>query len=316
MHLLLAASALAIDLGAAEPLPEADRATIRELRPKHLLLPSNPRGQTDFTAYTLEWGEVRVGIGSVGVGVLPRVQVSTSPVLDVLGAANVSGKIDAVRAGPLDLAVSGTWCGYDGETLDARVLGAGASASLIVAKPWSIHSGVDWTDAEVAGTPQLDTFASVLGAQTGTDLTAAQVTAAEEALELRAHVTAVRARVATDVRVNRRDSLVLQGQAVTWADVDTPDAVQGLVSDRTGPVAVEEAYAASLAWQISWHNVDLRVGAGVSSVPGAWLFNTFDLAWRFGGPTRAEERRMNAGWRENRREVAKAARKGTEPELL
>ena len=114
--------------------------------------------------------------------------------------------------------------------------------------------------------------------------------------------------MATDYRFNRRDSLILQASAVFWSKVsevgyDVPpilglDEVFNKDIGVSSPVA--ETYVASLAWQWSWRRTDLRVGVGASNVPGAWLLQTFDLSYRFGGKTRSTERRMNKTWRRNK----------------
>ena len=114
--------------------------------------------------------------------------------------------------------------------------------------------------------------------------------------------------VATDVRFNRRDSLLLQASATVWARVvergfEAPpilglDEAFNLNSGTTSPIA--ETYTASASWQFSWRRVDLRVGAGISNVPGAWLLQSTDLSYRFGGKTRTTERRMKRTWKRNK----------------
>lgn len=300
----------------AEPLPRPSAEQIERLQPRHHLLPQNPRGQIDFTAYTLEWGEVRVGLAGVAVGVLPRTQIGTAPVLDALGAGNAQIKVNAVRAGPLDLAATGTWASLSRDALDASYYGAGAALSLQLLPPWSLHASGTWMRAEVEGRPSLDAFGFMLGQYTGSSVDDKALSAAEDQLTFRAQVDAVTAKVATDVRLNRRDSVIVQGQAVVHATIDTPDYAQAYVADSSGPVPVQDAYMASLAYQASFRHLDLRLGAGVSSVPGAWLLNTVDVAWRFGGKTRIEERRMRKGWRENRKDLARSWREGRAPDQV
>ncbi|MEC7241833.1 MAG: hypothetical protein VXW32_11425, partial [Myxococcota bacterium] len=99
------------DLLQAEAIraPELTENQIRWLKPKRELMYAVPRAQVDFTAYTLEWGEVKVGLANVLVGVAPRVQVGTSPTLNLLGVYNVSGKANPLRFGQVDLAVDGNY---------------------------------------------------------------------------------------------------------------------------------------------------------------------------------------------------------------
>lgn len=271
-------------------------------RPVHHTRPVHARGQTDFTAYTLEWGEVRLGLKNSGIGVLPRTQLTTQPVLDVLGAPNASVKVNAIRLGALDISATGDWGMSRDEELSASFVGAGATLSLQIAKPWSIHGGASWVEAKVEGTPELDTLALIIGQVSGSQLSADTVEQAESILVLDGHLRALTAHAATDIRLNRRDSIVLQGRAVLYEDVDVPHFFERLAPDHSGWLPLTSAYSVSLAWQLSWRNVDLRVGGGLSSVPGAWLLNTVDLAWRFGGPTRTDERREVMAWRKGKRE--------------
>ncbi len=270
--------------------------------------PVHARGQTDFTAYTLEWGEVRLGLRSSGVGVLPRTQVTTQPLLDVLGAPNASLKVNALRAGPLDVSATADWGLSQSEALHASYVGAGATVSLQLARPWSVHGGASWVSAASKGRLELDTFAMILGQASGTRASTVAVETAAPSLVLDGDLRAVTAHAATDVRLNGRDSIVLQGRAVLWSDIDVPTFSGPVAPGREGWMPLDSAYAVSLAWQLSWRDVDVRVGAGFSSVPGAWLLNTVDLAYRFGGPTRTAERRAIVAWRKDARQRARDAR--------
>jgi len=58
-----------------------------------------------------------------------------------------------------------------------------------------------------------------------------------------------------------------------------------------------------MAYQASYKNATLRVGFGLSAIPYAWLMQSTELAFHFGGKTRSGERRMRRGWRQNRRDM-------------
>ena len=96
------------DLLQAEAIraPELTENQIRWLKPKRELMYAVPRAQVDFTAYTLEWGEVKVGLANVLVGVAPRVQVGTS------GRTRASG----TRASSAASAWTTTWRRASGRT--------------------------------------------------------------------------------------------------------------------------------------------------------------------------------------------------------
>ena len=68
----------------------------------------------------------------------------------------------------------------------------------------------------------------------------------------------------------------------------------------SGSSPVTKTYVTSAAWQFSWKKVDLRAGLGFSNVPGAWLIQSTDLSYRFGGKTRRGERKMRRTWKRNK----------------
>ena len=291
---------------APEQLPTLSRAQHRWLEPKRSRLPSVAHGQTDFSAYTLEWGETKIGVASVTLGALPRTQIGTVPVLNFMGVYNGHLKVNALRLGPYALGV-GTrmYRLHSGDFVGAHT-GASVIQSVQVLKPWGIHFGVRFADLQSSGVPDLSSLPSLLTGNTDT----AQLQASLEGTDdsWRFHGQTVAMNVATDVRFNRRDSLLLQASATVWARVvergfEAPpilglDEAFNLNSGTTSPIA--ETYTASASWQFSWRRVDLRVGAGVSNVPGAWLLQSTDLSYRFGGKTRTTERRMKRTWKRNK----------------
>jgi len=327
MHSLLFTCALAlaedpapppVDLSEALLLEPVNAADLRFFAPRRWRLPANARAQTDFTAYTLEFGEVRLGLAGISAGVLPRTQVGTVPVLDALGVFNVQLKVTPLRVGPLDVAGSAKVYRYAGDTMGAAYVSLGGTASLMVLPAWSVHGGAEWSSFAAKGTPDLDPLLPVLGRFTAFTPSEEMVDQAEEALFFEATGRAVTVRAATDVRFNRRDSVILQGQAMVWGQADLPVEVPAAVTggaplqEGEGAVPVTDAYSASIAYQLALKHLELRVGVGTSSVPGAWLLQSTELAWRFGGPTRSEERRMVRGWRQNKRALRQEAQASAE----
>ena len=128
--------------GKVEAMPTLSSKMHRWLKPKHHLLGANPRNNTDFTAYTLEMGEVKVGIAAITVGIAPRTQIATVPLLNALGVYNGSLKVNAVHAGPLDLALSGTYHRLTMGEFVGSYLGAGAMMSLMA---WLMPAATSWT---------------------------------------------------------------------------------------------------------------------------------------------------------------------------
>lgn len=313
------------DLSGAVEAEPADDAFFRFLKPLRVRLPQNPYGSIDFTAYTLEPGEVRLGLASVHVGVAPRVQLGTVPVLDALGVYNGSAKLNLVRVGPVDLALQGSHYQLPIAGFVGRQTNLGGMASVQVVGGWSIHAGATYNLLSAEGAPDLtDLPPALLAATGGADLESAnnaiQQFAGQTAVDTTAR--AVTVKVATDVRFNRRDSLVLQGQAMVWGGVQSEGEeaippILGLdqaLADREGQIPVQDTYVASAAWQMQWKRAELRIGAGISSVPGAWLVQSTDFAWRFGGKTKRDERKLRGAWRDNKRLIEKAERRQQTPE--
>ena len=292
------------------------------LEPKRSQLDQNPYGSTDFTAYTLELGEWRIGLGSVGVGALPRTHLSVSPPLYALGIVNGAAKVNLVRVGPVDLALGGQAYRLAIGEFSGRQLGAGAMSSVRLTAPWSLHVGGQFNLFSATGLPDLSDPPLLLGL-VAPDLAnyQEQVSGVVGGAPLDVAARSVTMKVATDVRLNRRDSLVLQASGMVWSDVDSDVSEEQLPPlmnlDKalagSSATPLRDSYVASLAWQFSWKRADLRVGGGVSSVPGAWLLQSTELAWRLGGPTRSSERRMRATWRENRRDALRGASHGGAP---
>lgn len=298
--------------GSATPLSRSDA---HALSPKRVNMEPSPYAQTDFTAYTLELGETRVGLGSVAVGVMPRVQVGTQAAADVLGALNANVKADLLRLGPIDFAVQGGLVSYRDDEMAARYLRGGLASSARLSSHASLHGGVSYASLYAGGTPNLDVLATPFTWVAGWRPTDEAISQAEDRLDFEGTAKVVTARVAADYRFNRRDSLILQGQSMVWGEsnfpVEIPATVTGgdpVAPESSGWMSVTDAYVASLSYQASFRNFDVRVGFGTSSLPGAWLLQATELAWRFGGETRRAEARVARELRQRDQAVAEASR--------
>jgi hypothetical protein len=292
------------DLAAEAELTDTmDRKTLRWLKPSPFHLPANPRGQTSFTAYTLEFGEVRLGVATIALGILPQTQIETSVPLAALSIPNATAKVHATRGGPFDIAALASYHGFDRPELGGRLASAGGMVSVQLARPWSVHAGATWTDLRARGAVDLASLASLYGASLPGEV-------GEEEIGASVQGRFMTVRAATDVRLNRRDSLVLQAEAMVWADVETSSdlPLPGLLGAdgdmaHDGAIDVRDVGVATASWQFAWKHLELRVGAGVSAVPYAWLLQSTELCYRFGGATHARETRQRAAWRRNRRQA-------------
>jgi flagellar biosynthesis GTPase FlhF len=178
-RLVRAATAMAVDA------PDA-AASIKEfqLAPTRANLGPNPWGQVDFTAYTLEFGEVKLGFSNVMVGVAPHVQLGTSPLLDLARVPNVNVKAhlfqesaalrviqkrndaarkaaeaegrpfteaEAYRPRSFDLAVRGNYTYLPRGAVTGSYMSAGTTASWAVNRYWGLHAGADYALLDSSG---------------------------------------------------------------------------------------------------------------------------------------------------------------------
>ena len=311
------------------------------LKPKRFRLPQNPYGSTDFTAYTLEWGETKVGLLGITFGLLPRIQVGTNPVLDAVGVYNGSLKANILREGPADIALMAQlyhvpvnqfvrrWderfdLGLFGEsgngedlfTASINYVGLGAMTSLQVAEPWSVHAGAYYGRVGASGQFDFENIPSTV-----IPGLVDQIIPDQGSLVPTINGDIVVVRLASDVRFNRRDSLVLQYQSVVYARARAKAGFE--IEQLPGQVDVQLGYGGmvspenlrysgiiSAAWQFSWKHWEARAGVGWSATPYAWVLQPFQLAYRFGGATRGDERRILNGFRKNVRDLRKGGDAG------
>ena len=310
------------DLTEAQTPTDLSSAQMGWLKPSPHHLPQNPYGHIDFTAYALEWGEVQVGLANIHAGILPRVQVGTSPLLNAIGLYNGNAKINLLRLGPVDVAAKADHYRYPVGDMRGDYTALGGTMSMRILKPWSLHLTGQYATMGLAGLPDTSTISPIIYTLTGADLDAWREEAAAHDINIQIDAEVVTAKVATDIRFNRRDSLIIQGQAMVWGsvqsgtsgDIEIPPILgldDALSYDAEGPIPLGSAYTTSIAWQWSWKRSYLRLGVGTSSVSGAWLMQSTEYAMRFGGKTRRGEAQMRRGWRKNRKEL----RNGADSEL-
>ena len=300
---------------------------MRALRPKRWKFEQNPYGNTSgFTAYALELGEWKVGLGTISVGALPRTQIGTAAALDAAGAFNIYAKSNLVRYGPLDGALlmqyysvpqwalnlfsdaASNAIGAGQDTIEARgwYLGLGALASVQLAKPWTVHVSGYYARPGASGTLQFDALPAILFP--GLDIPATQ-----GELVGKVNGDGVIVNLASDLRFNRRDSVWVWGRVPIYArarglvsadslGVDGLDQVDLIVAygDMLNPA---DTYSVAFGYMASWRNLEARVGWGVSAklLEPIWALQAFDLSYHFGGPTRREERQIRAGYHEQKR---------------
>lgn len=332
-----------VDLTALE---DPTRKDIREAKPKRHKFEQNPYAHVDFTAYTLERGETRIGLTAIGHGLTPRVQLVTVPLLDMIGAWNTTLKANLVRQGNFDGALlAGVYyvpitdilnnLGV-GEALNPTNkqkntptftssltwLDLGVKTSARLTDPWSAHLGFTYSRVFAEGELSLGQIPRVDVPQIG-EIGGQQIKivpkVASELLQLR---------FATDYRFNRRDTLILQFGAPVYF------SARGLFSANDTGLSKDfsNLYAAvgyqrwlpvgtypgvSIAWQFSWKHVDLRVGIPLAASSTLSRIQSsgqaFNLTYRFGGSTRKGEREIRQDYRQDRRTLRRTSADPVEP---
>jgi biopolymer transport protein ExbD len=316
--------------GDVTKLGDLSEDDLAALKPKRYKFPQDPYSNVaSFTAYTLEWGEWKIGLGTVSVGILPRTQIGTAEALDFAGAFNVYGKADIARAGPLDgalivqyyrapqwilnLATESTGLATEDLKISGSYLGLGALASLRLAAPWTLHTSVYYARPTATGIVSFDALPALLfpgldSEDTGVDLDA-KVTGDAVVLNL-----------ATDLRFNRRDSIYLWYRAPVYARARGGVSAESL--GVTGDSALDnvdlivgygqavnplENYSFAFGYLAQWRHIEARIGWGFSApVQGLWIAQAFDLSYRFGGPTKRNEHAIRSGYHDQKRDQRNA----------
>lgn len=319
---------LNIDTSNAESLDKTlTKEQLKWLQPTRGKLPQNPYQHIDFTAYTLEWGEVQAGLNRSSIGILPRTQIGTQVPLWLLNIQNVNAKVNLLRLGPIDVALTGNYLSLnpasDGE-LSIQYYGVGAYSSFRILDNWSIHAGGQYAELAIEGIPSLSNLSGPI--KNFTSLTDEDISSIDQAIDESLNYARaeqiVSAKIATDIRLNRRDSFILQGNymkstttdsvlsgdfqgaslALSSEDISSPLFRYLLVPEETSI-----NYGASLAYQASFKRAYLRLGIGYSNIPYAWLLQSIDLTWRWGGETKRRANDIEALWELNKKLNAQGA---------
>ena len=259
---------------------------------------------TDYTAYTLELGEVRLGLAEVGIGVAPRVQLATTPLWYALGAWNLKTKADIFRAGPWDMALVGNVNGLtEGRDFQAIWTRVGMIHSFQAGKRVGIHVGGGWDHIFAMGLPSEEALRPfVWTPQRREAYDAWYATAVASDARLEANQNLVTARLALDLKLTHRDAIVAQASGIAFGDsrsavtatvdgelVDLPPVLglDKILIDEPDPGnALANSWIAGLAYQATFRHLQVRIGGGWSAQTWAWVPATFDLSWRFGGRSR------------------------------
>ncbi len=258
-------------------------------------VPINPRSESDFTAYTMPKGHVKLGLVNLDWGALSNVHVGTAPALFLVGYQNVHVKITAIQSPSFDLSIFsgiGRLNRTFGEIpFKAIAYPVDVTGSILASDNISFHGGLGAQNFEISSEIGLNTLAEGLGAIAGTDVLG-DLQAGEQGtggLYGGGHVSLVQPHLAADYRFNGRHSLIYQWRGTTWlgarldAGYEAGDSgVQVGVAARIRTSLKEQAIGThTVSWQRSGERWHLRLGIGWASsalkIPGAVLIQANEL---------------------------------------
>ncbi|MEM6928836.1 MAG: hypothetical protein AAF602_17995 [Myxococcota bacterium] len=246
----------------------------------------------EHSAQTLRLGEVMMGTSGVGVGLLPRVHVTTRVTLDAVGLPNGEVKLQLLDRPGLDVSVDtmllrSTLSGFDTSAYDF-----GANASLHRGR-LSLHSGLHHGAFSMSGLPTESPGLVVQLA--GTDPLAEVGDEYTDFVDTSFAWRATTLRGGVELRVLGRSGLLLQGSLALGGQVDIRAAttLEGTTVDIghalpgvnmiKGSTKPWGSWVASVSWQQVLGPFHLRAGIGTSAIPYAWVTQAFSLQTRIGG---------------------------------
>ena len=245
----------------------------------------------DYSAWTLEPGELNLGPTEADVGLLRGLTAGTDPLLDALGVVNARVRVALRERERGAISLIGGLHSLQLGAMSARQARVGLRGS-VAAGPLTLHAGgqVSWLSAQ--GTPDLAYASPVIEALfSPASLAQAQQEVEDLALELEGEVRSLALRGAVQLHLSGPHSLVLQAGDTVARSARLNDDLSALVAVAPASVGMAELLSdehgdgswGALGWQASWRHLQLRLGLGISDVPYAWLSPTTELAWRIGG---------------------------------
>ncbi|MCK6504824.1 hypothetical protein L6R53_15710 [Myxococcota bacterium] len=245
----------------------------------------------DFSAWTLEPGELNLGPGEADAGLMRGLTLGTDPALDALGVVN--GRVRVAlreREGGAVTLIGGLHSLQLGG-MQARQARVGLRGS-VVAGPLTLHAGAQAAWLSAQGSPDLAYASPLVEALFGAEaLVRAQEEIDDLALELEGEVRSLALRGAAQLHLSGAHSLVLQAGDTVARSARLNDDLSALSAVAPASLGLAELLSdqhgqgtwGALGWQASWQHIQLRLGLGISDVPFAWLAPTTELAVRLGG---------------------------------
>ncbi len=292
----LAALALLVAPALSQEAPADLQWKDQAIAPKHI---------PDFTAYTIPEGVWRLGFTGIDYGLLDNFQVGTQVAPYLLGIVNFRAKVTAIQTPKLDVSLDGSlyMLSLSGEDAEGQVrfIPLGWRASWLAHEQLGLHLGTAWYIGEASGQFPLTTLTDALIGALGVDMSgqlAALLGENDTEVYGGAQLSLTQLRLAADVRLNRRDTIILasntylslRGRLDAGVELDDENLTAGVATTFVIPFQSEDGASLSeavptittLSWQFSWEHLHLRAGIGVlqqDSDPAVKLW-TFTQAWK------------------------------------
>jgi len=264
-----------------------------------------PTQMQDFTAYTVQQGQWRVGLTRLDYGLLDNVSIGTSALFLLVGP-NGNAKVTAAETERLSFSLEGSYYapysallenlsgGEGGSNITMRVTPVAWTGSWEISPKWSAHYGNTWTLGRVEGELTGGQIAELMGAVTGGGVDES----IQDALGLETlyagalgRFTLASSNFAVMWRRKENASFIFESNNYLWIS----GMVVGTVGQETEGAEVGAGVAAifeqaletvpsavSLSWQRSWDRLNLRVGIPLTAGNPFAFTQAFQLYWLLG----------------------------------
>ncbi len=241
-----------------------------------------------YNAQLMPWGHLRAGLTSVNLAVLPRVQLSTSPLIDLLGIPHLGLQLQPLDLDAIDVTVTtdGAWLPMGDFQGGTWTVGLRLSAQLSRRVSLHVAPQARWMRGKglptampwliTAAAPSLPQLGRSLAPLVGSPLLSSD---------------AIYGRATVRVQLNENFALLTQGFGVLSArhSASSDEAADGVIkllegldvsSSGAGPDVMAASWSLVVAVEGQWGKASAKAGLGYSSVPGVWAAQAVDVAWQ------------------------------------
>lgn len=274
---LLLGIALAQEGGGGVALAAAPRVGLEEAR-------SRAQAQPDlgYSARTLSPGQLELGRG-IQVGIAPGLQLGSIAWMNAFSIYNGQVKWRPIHSEHVSAALSAQAFWVDQDRFDGRWTTQKLHLTLDAIPSLALHSWMRWDEVSFDGVPDLDAMSPMFAGSVDDafDLLAASSTATEA----HAGFMTMSAGALVEIRAGHQRLLVRGGAILgVYGSEESMGAVDGAweALDLSKRGDGRQAYNVGVAWQAATRHLGVRLGLGWSTLPGAWVTQSFALVLRLG----------------------------------